>query len=171
MRHLAAATFTSFLFGVGLPAQVSVASPTPSGDDVVEVTAPGVDVAAIDMDLAGPPGPITVAAMNAAATNLGSTLRGLVVQPRSGVPRDTYDSHVAGGRALACDSGLGGPVLIDAGKGTYEPFDLVLELGGPSMALGLELGDYAGSVDLVFRRAGVEVGRHASSPFAAATVK
>jgi hypothetical protein len=127
---------------------------------ITEIPAMTVLASHIDMDVVGPAGPTTLAAINAAGSNGGATLANIVLTP-STAALGVYNTNPQG-RALGFLQGQ--LALIDVG-GTFDAFDASFELGGPSTQFGLAIGDWVSTMVLDFHLGGTLVVSHVSSSY------
>jgi hypothetical protein len=126
---------------------------------VVEIPAMTVDHAWIDMDRVGPPGPTTVAAINAAGSPGPADILRITLTAPTSAP-GIYDTQTQRGNALGGDpAGSLGLHIIGVG-GQFGSFGaMILDLGSLSTQFGFSIGDWSGPANVIVRRGGNEVGR------------
>ncbi len=131
------------------------------GSPVNEIPGMTVPHSFIDMDLVGPAGPTTVAALNAAGTNGGATLGNVILTP-SGVIQGVYNTN-PNGRALAMLGG--GLALVDPPAGVFDAFNARIDLMTPATEIGVGIGDWLGPMALDFYMGGTLVASHVSTAY------
>ncbi|MCA8949237.1 MAG: PKD domain-containing protein [Planctomycetes bacterium] len=147
-----------------LAAAVSIV--TARAQSITEIPHPTVPMSILDMDAAGGTGPVTLAALNAAASPPGGELLGLTLTP--GISPDAYDTNTSLGRALASDQ-AGNPALFDPQTSFY-PFAVRFDLP-PSTQFGVAIADWLGTVQLTFYSGTSLVATHTSTPYGTADTK
>nr|MBC8328512.1 hypothetical protein [Planctomycetota bacterium] len=135
-----------------------------SGSGVNELPGMTVPHSFIDMDVVGPAGPTTVAAINAGGTNGGATI-GNVILTASGVIQGVYNTN-PNGRALGMLGG--GLVLVDPPTGIFDAFNARIDLMTQSTEIGVGIGDWLGPMAFDFYRGGALVASHTSSSYSVA---
>lgn len=152
MRPLPALPLLLPLLAAAAPAQI------------VEISSMTVPHAAVDMDAVGNAGTTSRGAVNRAGTNGGADLVRILPTHNPGSIQGVYDTGTSLGRALAFDAARNALLLVDP-NGVYDPFDLRLDLAGPSTEVGIGIGDWEGGMLLDFFMDGQRVASHTSTPF------
>jgi hypothetical protein len=132
-----------------------------AGSGVFEIPAMTVPHSFIDMDMVGPAGPTSLAALNAAGTNGGANIANFTFLPSTAV-QGVYNTN-PNGRALGMLAG--GMVLVDPPTGVFDAFNAAIDLGQVSTEIGIGVGDWLGPMQLDFFLGGVLVAQHVSSPY------
>jgi hypothetical protein len=118
---------------------------------VVEIPAPTVPTSFIDMDVVGPAGPTTLAAINAGGVPSPAGIANLTLTPSSAANPGIYNTLPSCVRGLGLDyPGGTGLVLVDAPSGQFTSFNARIDLGGQSTQFGVGIGDWVSTMVLEF---------------------
>ena len=131
-----------------------------TAQSIVEITTPTVTGSYIDTGLL-PPGPITLAALNAAGTPAGGTFAGITLTS-SGAALGVLNTQ-AFKNGFGMDAASTGALEIIPVGGSFGAFNAQLDLTGPSTEIGFGVGDWVGPMGLDFYLGGVLQTSYATS--------
>jgi hypothetical protein len=118
---------------------------------IAEIPAPTVPTSFIDMDVVGPAGPTTLAAINAAGVPSPAGLANITLSPSTAANPGIYNTLPSCVRGLGLDYPSGvGLVLVDAPSGQFTSFHARIDLGGQSTEFGVGIGDWVSTLVLEF---------------------
>jgi hypothetical protein len=124
----------------------------------------------IDMDLVGPAGPTTVAALNAAGSNGGALLAGITMTATP-VALGVYNTNPQLGLGLGWDGPTNQLILVAPPAGTFTSFDAEIDLLVPSTEFGIAIADWVSTMILEFRFQSAVVGTITTATYATPNAK